>query len=242
VRTLALITGAGRGIGRAVALRLGADGFAVCVHYHTSERLAAEAVAEIQSAGGDAFSCGADLRDPAAVDALFEAVEARPEPLGVLVNNAGITRDGPVARMSEERWADVLATDLTGPWRCIARAARRMRKTGGSIVNIGSSGALVGNPGQANYAAAKAGLLGMTRSLARELGPRSIRVNAVVPGFTRTDMTADLPREHMERIRSETPLGRLSRPEDVAAAVAFFAGADAAMITGQVLVVDGGRA
>jgi 3-oxoacyl-[acyl-carrier protein] reductase len=223
----ALVTGGSRGIGRAVALALAAAGARVAVNYARSAAAAEELAGDVAR------------RDEA--EALVAGVLERWGRLDVLVNNAGITRDGLILRMKDEDWDQVVATDLTGPFYCVRAAARAMlRQRSGRIVNVASVSALGGNAGQANYAAAKAGLIGLTRAVARELAGRGVTVNAVAPGWIETDMTSGMPAAAVEQVRSRIPLGRLGRPEDVAQAVLYLASPAAAYVTGQVLVVDGG--
>lgn len=238
----ALVTGASRGIGAAIARRLAADGFAVIVNSRASDDASGTVVEAIRKDAGTAEHLSADVGDAEAVAHLFLRIRERFGRLDCLVNNAAVTCDRPLTRMREEEWRQVIDTNLTGSWRCAKHAVRLLRKSeNASIVHIGSSGAFYGNPGQSNYGASKGGVTAMARSLARELGPAGIRVNCVVPGFTKTGMTEDLPAEHWQAILEATPLGRLCEPADVAAAVSFFVSPQAAGITGQVLVVDGGR-
>jgi 3-oxoacyl-[acyl-carrier protein] reductase len=241
-RLVALVTGASRGIGRAIAVELARRGMHVWIGYRENESAARETLGCLSEHGGAGTLAQVDLRSAESVAQLFARLRDESGRLDTLVNNAAVTRDGPVARMRDEDWNEVVETSLGGAFRCIRPAVRLLRKSPrASIVNVASSGAVHGNPGQANYAAAKAGLLGMMRSLSRELAPQGIRVNAVIPGFVRTDLTAGLPPEHWRRILDETPTGRLSEPEDIARAIAFLAGEEARNITGQALVVDGGR-
>ena len=235
----ALVTGASRGIGRAVALALAAEGAEVVVNYASSPEAAEAVVAEIQAKGGSAYALKADVSDEASVDDLIQTVLKRSERIDVLVNNAGITRDGLLMRMKTEDWQAVINLNLTGVFLCTRAVTRPMLKQrSGRIINITSVVGLMGNAGQANYAAAKAGVVGLTRSSAKEMASRGITVNAVAPGFIATDMTKDL---EADAILSAIPLGRFGSPDQVAGAVRFLA-ADpaAAYITGQVLQVDGG--
>ena len=235
----ALVTGASRGIGRAVALELAGAGATVAVNYANSSGAAEEVVAQISSAGGSAYALKADVSQEDQVEQLMAAVLERSGSLDVLVNNAGITRDGLLMRMKTEDWQAVLELNLSGVFLCTRAITRTMLKQKrGRIINITSVVGLMGNAGQANYAAAKAGVIGFTRSTARELASRGITVNAVAPGFIATDMTKDLK---ADELLNAIPLGRYGQPEEVAGAVRFLA-ADpaAAYITGQVLQVDGG--
>ena len=223
------VTGGNRGIGLAIATRLSADGDAVTVTSRSGDPVGALTVAKC------------DVRDPAQVDAAFSVAEAAHGPVEVLVAHAGVTRDQLLALMSEDDFGTVLDTNLTGAYRVAKRAVRGMiRLRRGRIIFISSVVGLLGSGGQANYAASKAGLVGLARSLARELGSRSITVNVVAPGFVETQMTADLPPERTKAILAGVPLGRYASAGEVAGAVAFLAGPDAAYITGAVLPVDGG--
>ncbi|MGB1416017.1 MAG: 3-oxoacyl-[acyl-carrier-protein] reductase [Synechococcus sp.] len=235
----ALVTGGGRGIGRAIAIALAEAGAEVVVNYANSAAAAEEVVAQISSAGGSAYALKANVSVEAEVDGLIKAVLERSGRLDVLVNNAGITRDGLLMRMKTEDWQSVIDLNLSGVFLCSRAVARPMLKQkSGRIINITSVVGLMGNAGQANYAAAKAGVIGLTKSTAKELASRGITVNAVAPGFIATDMTKDLD---AELILKDIPLGTFGTQEQVAGAVRFLA-ADpaAAYITGQVLQVDGG--
>ena len=237
----ALVTGSSRGIGAAIARRLALDGAAVVVNYSGSEAAADAVVAQIEGAGGSAIALRADVTDRASADALFEATVAQFGGLDIVVNNAGITRDGLIVRMSDDDWTDVIATNLTGVFN-VTRAVTRhlMKQRSGSIINVTSVVGLVGNAGQANYAASKAGVIGLTKSVAKELAPRGVRVNAVAPGFIETDMTASLSDAIGDAARKEIALGRFGSAEEIASVVAFLAGDEASYVTGQVLAVDGG--
>ena len=236
---VALVTGASRGIGRAIALELAAAGALVVVNYASSPEAAEAVVAEIAAAGGRAWAHQANVAEEEQVEAMVKAVLAKEGRLDVLVNNAGITRDGLLMRMKTADWQSVIDLNLTGVFLCTRAVSRTMLKARfGRIINITSVVALMGNPGQANYSAAKAGLIGLTRSSAAEFASRGVTVNAVAPGFIESDMTAELDKEP---ILAAIPLGRMGSAAEVAGAVRFLA-ADpaAAYITGQVLQVDGG--
>lgn len=236
---VAIVTGASRGIGRAIALALAAEGAKVAVNYASSSGAADAVVAEIAGTGGEAIALQADVSKADQVDALFNAVIEKWGRVDVLVNNAGITRDTLLLRMKPEDWQAVIDLNLTGVFLCTRAASKIMLKQkSGRIVNISSVVGLMGNPGQANYSAAKAGVIGFTKSVAKELAPRGITVNAIAPGFIATDMTHGL---NSEDILKFIPLGRYGQAEEVAGATRFLA-ADpaAAYITGQVLNVDGG--
>ena len=238
---VALVTGSSRGLGRAIAVALAQAGFDVAVHYGRNQQEAERVAEEIRALGRRAEVFGADLGQPANAGKLVEDVTKQMGGLDVLVNNAGITRDTLAIRMKDEDWQAVLDTNLTAAFHA-ARAAIKtmMRARSGRIINIASVVGLMGNPGQVNYVASKAGLIGLTKSLAKEYGGRGITVNAVAPGFIQSDMTAALPEDVQKTYLAGIPLGRFGQPEDVAATVAFLAGDAAAYITGQVIGVDGG--
>ena len=240
-RRVALVTGASRGIGRAIALALGAAGCAVCVNYRAQAEAAEEVVSTISQAGGRAIAVQGDIAKRDDVDALFRQVQEELGPVQILVNNAGIRHDALLLRLSDDDWDTVLDTNLRGAFMCTKAAMRSMVKARwGRVINISSVVGLIGNPGQANYAAAKAGLIGFTRAVAREVANRGITVNAVAPGFITTDITEDLPAELKARILDSIPAGRFGAPDDVAGVVAFLASDASRYMTGQVLTVDGG--
>ena len=235
----ALVTGASGGIGAAIARTLHAQG-AVVVLSGTRETALADLAGEL---GERAHVCAADLRDPAAPDALVAAAEAKAGPIAILVNNAGLTRDMLALRMKDEDWTAVLDVDLTAPFRLVRACLKGMvRRRAGRIIGIASIVGATGNPGQANYAAAKAGLIGMSKALAQEVASRGITVNVVAPGFIATPMTDALSEEQRAQLSGRIPLGRLGVPADVAAAVAFLAAEEAGWITGATLHVNGGMA
>ena len=237
----ALVTGASRGIGRAIALCLAAEGARVAINYAGNVKAAEEVKASVEAAGGTAILCQADIADSAAVEAMIADVVKEFGAIDILVNNAGITRDTLLMRMKDEDFAKVLDTNLKGVFYCTKAVSKlMMKKRSGRIVNMASVVGLVGNAGQTNYAAAKAGVIGFSKSAAKELASRGITVNAVAPGFIGTDMTADLPESVKEKALSDIPLGRAGQPEDVANAVLFLASEQASYITGQVVHVDGG--
>lgn len=240
---IAIVTGGSRGIGRATALRLAELGAAVAVNYVKGADAAEEVVDRIKSSGGEAIAVRADVADSGEAASLIEQVTDRFGRLDVLVNNAGITRDGLIIRLSREDWDDVLKTNLGGAFNCTQAAAKKMiKQKAGAIVNVSSIVGVIGNAGQANYAAAKAGLIGFTKSVARELASRNIRVNAIAPGFIVTEMTEGLNQELQETIVRRIPLGRFGAAGEVAEAVAWLASDGAAYITGQTLIIDGGLA
>ena len=243
VKRTAVVTGASRGIGRAIALRLAKDGAFVVVNYNGSEESAAETVKQIEAAGGQAEAVRCDVSDFEAAEAFFKDVAERHGRIDILVNNAGITRDGLLMRMTEEDFDQVLRVNLKGAFNCIRHVSRQMLKQrSGRIISISSVSGVMGNPGQANYCASKAGIIGLTKSAARELASRGITVNAVAPGCVDTDMTRVLSDEVRERATAQIPLGYFGKPEDIASAVSFLASEAAGYITGQVLCVDGGMA
>ena len=233
--------GASRGIGKAIALKLASQGAKVVINYNGSEEKAKEVQAQIETEGGKAVIYRCDVSDYGACQTFIQDVIKTEGSMDILVNNAGITRDGLLMKMSEEDFDRVIDTNLKGAFHTIRFAARQMLKQrSGRIINMASVVGVTGNAGQANYAASKAGVIGLTKATARELASRGITVNAVAPGFIETDMTAVLPEKVKEASVSQIPLGKFGSPEQVASAVAFLASSDAAYITGQVLHVDGG--
>ena len=236
----ALVTGASRGLGRAIAERLARDGWRVELVARQADKLN-EVRAAIEAAGGKACVHTADISDPKSADQVIAAVEKESGPLGALINNAGITKDGLLMRMDDADWSAVIDTNLTGAFRWIRAASRGMLKArAGRIVNIGSVVGLVGNAGQANYAAAKAGLIGLTQSVAREFASRGVTCNCVCPGFFDTDMTSVLKEDLKSKVLTGIPLGRFGKPEEVAGLVSFLCGSDAGYVTGQAWAIDGG--
>lgn len=237
----ALVTGAGKGIGRAIALALAKMGVLVIVNYRGSKEQAEETVQKIREMGQEAEAYPCDVSDFQAVETMMKTIVSKYGRLDILVNNAGITKDGLILKMSEEDFDKVVDTNLKGTFHTIRHASRQMiRQRSGRIINISSVSGVMGNPGQANYAAAKAGIIGLTKTMAKELGSRGITVNAIAPGFIETDMTAVLSESVQQNIQAQIPLGHFGKPEDVAAAAAFLASEEASYITGQVLCVDGG--
>ena len=240
-KTVALVTGASRGIGRATALRLADDGWAIAVNYiHDGE--AADAVAtEVRQRGQEALVVRADVSRRSEVESMVKRVEDELGPIAVLVNNAGIVRDNLLTFMKDDEWNDVLDTNLKGPFYTTKTVGRRMaRRRRGCIVNVSSDAGLLGDMMRANYAAAKAGLVGLTKTAARELAGSGIRVNAVAPGLIDTDLTADMPARKRERHVARIPQGRFGTPGDIANVIAFLASDASCYITGQTLCVDGG--
>lgn len=239
-KRVAVVTGASRGIGRAIALRLAADGRHV-VLVSRSEGPLGEVKSQIEEAGGSASTCAVDVGDRAALAGAIDSIIKDHGRLDILVNNAGITRDNLVLRMSDEEWDEVIGVNLTSAFVAIRASARAMMKQRfGRIVNIASTSGLVGNAGQANYAAAKSGLVGLSKTIARELGGKGITCNVVAPGFIQTDMTANLPSDVTDAVKGAMAIKRLGEGEDIAAAVAYVTADDAGFLTGQTIAVDGG--
>ena len=238
---VALVTGASRGIGKAIACKLAREGAKVIINYNGSKEKAEAVKSEIEAAGGQAEVYQSDVSDYTACETFIQTVIKEEGSLDILVNNAGITKDGLLMKMSEEDFDKVLDTNLKGAFNTIRFASRQMlRQKGGRIINMSSVVGVSGNAGQANYAASKAGVIGLTKAAARELASRGITVNAIAPGFIETDMTDVLSDKVKEASEAQIPLGHFGKPEDVAAAAAFLASEEAGYITGQVLHVDGG--
>lgn len=237
----AIVTGASRGIGAEIAKHLAKEGARVVVNYSGSQSKAEDVVKEIEAAGGEAYAVQASVGDAESVTAMIATTLERFGTIDILVNNAGITRDNLLMRMKESEWDDVINTNLKGVFLCTKAVTRQMMKQrAGRIINIASIVGVSGNAGQANYVAAKAGVIGLTKTTAKELASRNINVNAIAPGFITTEMTDELPEEVKTQMLSQIPLAKLGNPSDVAKAVLFFASDDSNYITGQTLHVDGG--
>lgn len=238
---IALVTGASRGIGRAVAIALAKEGAAVAINYAGNAKAAEEVKEIIEQMGGKAITIQADISDEKAAADMVAQTIAELGGLDILVNNAGITRDNLFIRMKADEWNAVINTNLTGLFNCSQPAAKyMMKKRTGRIINMSSVSGIMGNMGQVNYSAAKAGVIGFTKSLARETAARGITVNAVAPGFIATDMTAAMPEKAQEKVLTMIPMGKMGQPEDIANAVLFLASEKASYITGQVISVNGG--
>ncbi|MBN1188524.1 MAG: 3-oxoacyl-[acyl-carrier-protein] reductase [Dehalococcoidales bacterium] len=237
----ALVTGASRGLGRAIAVKLASLGAKVAVNYLSNEEAAAATVNTITLAGGEAMAVRADVTDSDAVKSMIRQIVEKWGKIDILVNNAGITRDGLLPRMSDEAWDEVINTNLRGAYLCTKFALRSMmNQPSGRIINIASLAGIVGNIGQANYSASKGGLIAFTKSVAREVGSRNITANVIAPGFFVTDMTDKLPPEARQAILERIPLKRYGKPEDLAELAAFLAGEQSGYITAQVISIDGG--
>lgn len=241
-KRVALVTGSSRGIGRAICLKLAQQGVTVIACARSESDLQSLAnEAKQKEYAGSIIPQTLDVSDRSAIDPLVESIHEQHERLDILVNNAGITRDGLTLNMDDDQFDDVLTTNLRATfWLCRAVSRIMIRQRSGRIINIGSVSGIMGNPGQANYAASKAGIIGLTKSLAKELGKRKITCNVVAPGFINTDMTSGLPESVTEPAKKMIPLGRFGEPEEIAETVAFLAGDSASYITGQVILVDGG--
>ncbi len=238
---VAIVTGGGRGLGRAIAARLAAEGANLAISYRTNDSAAGDTAEMVREAGVRCELFKGDVSSQADVEALFKGVDEAFGRVDILINNAGITRDNLMMRMKEEEFDEVLRTNLKGTYVCTRAALRPMvRARWGRIVNVSSVVGLVGNAGQANYAASKAGIIGFTKSVAREVAQRGITVNAVAPGYVETELTGSLPEKVKDQIRGQVPAGRFGEPDEVAEVVAFFVGEAAGYVTGQTVAVDGG--
>ena len=238
---IALVTGAAKGIGRAIALALAAEKVTVVVNYNGSKERAEAVVEEIKALGADGYAYQCNVADTEATRLMVKEIFDRYGRLDILVNNAGITRDNLIMKMSEEDFDAVIAANLKGCFNTIKAVSRQMLKQrAGRIINITSVSGILGNVGQANYAASKAGIIGLTKTMAREFASRGITVNAIAPGFVDTDMTQVLPEQIKEKVTAQIPLGRFGKPEDIANMAAYLASEKAGYITGQIITVDGG--
>ena len=240
-RRTALVTGSSRGIGKAIAKELSKLGFRVVINYNSSEDAAKTTADGINSSGGEAITIKADVSDEAQVNRMFSEIAAKFGGVDVLVNNAGIVSDKTVKNMASDQWESVIKTNLTGTFYCTKMAMEHMRNNKwGRIINISSVIGQMGNIGQANYAAAKAGIIGFTKSVAKECAKHGITANAIAPGFVETDMVKSLPEEVKQKILEQIPAGRFARPEEIARLVVYLVSEDAAYITGQVIPINGG--
>lgn len=238
---VALVTGGSRGIGESIAKRLARSGMKVVLNYNASREKAEAVAAAIRKEGGDAIIMACDVADPASVQTMFSEIKEKTGGVDILVNNAGVTKDTAMYRMTSDDWNQVISTNLSGTFHCIKAASfDMMKKKAGRIINMSSLSSFYGAPGQANYAASKAGIVGLTRCLASEFGPMNITVNAVIPGLIPTDMTSKIPQGKMDTLASKIPLKRLGGTEDIASLVDFLSSDAASYITGQVIMVDGG--
>lgn len=238
---VAVVTGGGRGIGRAVAVRLGQEGASIAIFYRSNDAAAEQTAELVRQAGGKCETFKGDVSSAGDVEALFKQVNQVLGPVDILVNNAGITRDNLLMRMKDSEFDEVIHTNLYGIYYCTRAVIRSMlRARYGRIINMSSVVGLSGNAGQANYAASKAGIIGFTKSVAREVANRGITVNAIAPGYIQTELTGELPDAVKQQILGQIPAGRFGEPEDVAEAVAFLAGQEAGYITGQTINIDGG--
>lgn len=238
---VAVVTGSSRGIGRAIAIELASRGAKVVINYNSNSAAADEVVNQIVEAGGEAIAVQANVADFEQAEMLIKTAIDTYGQVDILVNNAGITRDGLIARLKEDEWDAVIGTNLKSAWNCCKHVTRpMMRKRYGRIINVTSVSGVAGQVGQTNYSASKAGMIGLTKSLAREVATRNITVNAVAPGFIETEMTQELDESITQTVIDHTPMQRFGSVEDIAHAVAFFASDEASFVTGQVLLVDGG--
>lgn len=236
-----LITGGSRGIGKSIALAFAKSGAHIVVNYSSNAEMAEAVAAEARGYGVEAFVIGCDVSDEEAVESMIDNIEKNFKPIDILINNAGVTRDGLLIRMKTSDWDQVMDINLKGTYLCTKHLGKRMlKRKSGTIVNVTSVVGITGNAGQSNYSASKAGVIGFTKSIAKEFASRGIRVNAVAPGFIETDMTGKLSEEVIESYSKAIPLGRMGSPEDVAAAVLFLSSEQSAYMTGQIITVDGG--
>jgi 3-oxoacyl-[acyl-carrier protein] reductase len=241
IKKVALVTGASRGLGRAIAVKLAASSIKVAINYRSNDDEAKKAAREVESSGGEAILCKVDVSDAAAVQQMTRQIVKQWGKIDILVNNAGIVRDTLLLRMPDDMWDEVMNINLRGAYLCTKFALRSMMERGwGRIINVASLAGIVGNAGQANYSAAKGGLIAFTKAVAREVGPRNITVNAIAPGFIVTEMTDKLPQEAKDAILTRIPLGRFGVADDVAELAVFLASEAAGYITAQVICVDGG--